>query len=404
MIKKMILKNFESHENSEIEFSDGLNLIIGQSNQGKSSIVRALAVVVANRFDKESVRTGKDFCSITVMTEKGSVTAERGEDTNHWIIETPDGKKKEYWNIGTTTPPEVLTVLGMGERVHGEIKELPNIMFQLEKHYMLSEIDGKKATSNMIARMMDEAIGIGGMEELIKDIATDFASKKKELGTKNIQISELKSEIIDDTIFNDYQKAVSSAKDAMREVESLNDLLESSGFIAQKVIQNQEELKQINERINVSDGLDELSRSFFSGVEKLTLLESIVRDRTLIDEISSRISLTEGVNILFDEISDQVKKFSLLNASLCSEHNLRSIEQRLSSFADYDPELQIIRDSIEHIEKAEKMLFDARSLYKKIRGIKNRIIDSQEELKKQEEKFALMKESLKVCPLCGGKL
>ena len=50
------------------------------------------------------------------------------------------------------------------------------------------------------------------------------------------------------------------------------------------------------------------------------------------------------------------------------------------------------------------MLFDARSLYKKIRGIKNRIIDSQEELKKQEEKFALMKESLKVCPLCGGKL
>ena len=149
MIKKMIIKNFESHENSEIEFSDGLNLIIGQSNQGKSSIVRALAVVVANRFDKESVRTGKDFCSITVMTEKGSVTAERGEDTNHWIIETPDGKKKEYRNIGTTTPPEVLTVLGMGERVHGEIKELPNIMFQLEKHYMLSEIDGKKATSEL---------------------------------------------------------------------------------------------------------------------------------------------------------------------------------------------------------------------------------------------------------------
>ena len=47
MIKKIIMKNFESHENSEIEFSGGLNLIIGQSNQGKSSIVRALALVVA---------------------------------------------------------------------------------------------------------------------------------------------------------------------------------------------------------------------------------------------------------------------------------------------------------------------------------------------------------------------
>ena len=143
MIKRIALKNFESHEDSTIEFSDGLNLIIGQSNQGKSSIVRALAMVVANRFDRDSVRTGAKYCSVTVETEKGTVTAERGEDTNHWIIETPQGKK-EYRNIGSSVPSEVLEVLGMGERARGEIKELPNIMFQLEKHYMLSEIDGKK--------------------------------------------------------------------------------------------------------------------------------------------------------------------------------------------------------------------------------------------------------------------
>ena len=89
MIKRITLKNFESHEDSTIEFSDGLNLIIGQSNQGKSSIVRALAMVVANRFDRDSVRTGAKYCSVAVETEKGTVTAERGEDTNHWIIETP---------------------------------------------------------------------------------------------------------------------------------------------------------------------------------------------------------------------------------------------------------------------------------------------------------------------------
>ncbi len=51
----------------------------------------------------------------------------------------------------------------MGEKNRGDFKEMPNFMFQLDKHYMLSEIDGKKATANMIARMMDNAIGLGGM-------------------------------------------------------------------------------------------------------------------------------------------------------------------------------------------------------------------------------------------------
>ena len=162
MIKKVILKNFESHEDSEIEFTDGLNLLIGQSNQGKSSIVRAISLVVANQFDKEQVRTGKDFCEITIITDKGHVTARRGESVNQWET-CKDGESPKYYkSIGTGVPPEAMGILGMGEVIHGDVNELPNIMFQHEKHYMLSEINGKKATSNMIARMMDDAIGIGG--------------------------------------------------------------------------------------------------------------------------------------------------------------------------------------------------------------------------------------------------
>ena len=49
---------------------------------------------------------------------------------------------------------------------------------------MLSEIGDKKATSNMIARMMDNAIGLGGMEDLIKDISTDLLKDKKWLTEK----------------------------------------------------------------------------------------------------------------------------------------------------------------------------------------------------------------------------
>lgn len=365
MIKRITLKNFEAHEDSTIEFSDGLNLIIGQSNQGKSSIVRALSLVVANRFEHDSVRTGAQFCTVKVETDKGSITAERGEDINHWIIETPKGKK-EYRNIGLSVPPEALEILGMGERVRGEIKELPNIMFQLEKHYMLSEIDGKKTTANSIARMMDEAIGIGGMEELIKDIAADFTSKKKELGTRNIQISELKGKILDFSIFEDYRKSIESARKAYDEVETLEKLMKDAYSISDRLDKNKVSIAGINARLEKSEGIKELSDVVTTQINKYLLLKRAIELVSSINGIEERINICNGI-IDFDE-------------------DIKKIESCKSS-----------------ITNASQMLRTARELYKKIRSISNRIINSEKELSLKEQELSIMKAELGECPLCGSR-
>ena len=396
MIKKIIMKNFESHENSEIEFSGGLNLIIGQSNQGKSSIVRALALVVANRFDKDSVRTGADFCTVTVVTEKGSVTAERGEDTNHWIIETAAGKK-EYRNIGTTVPPETLSILGMGERVRGEIKELPNIMFQLEKHYMLSEVDGKKATSNMIARMMDEAIGIGGMEELIKDIATDFTSKKKDLGSKNILISELRSGILEESIFDDYKSSVENTRKLMEEAEELDSLISSSNAISEKLNKNQRDLVIIKDSLAVSEGIEELSERLESNVKKLRLISKA-------SQIASKLTESEDIESISSNLEEKLSLLRSLQRIRKTQLELKNVSEVLSEDFDFDNPLLKIEEKISSINTAEKKLKDARTLYKKIRVFTNSFIQQEKDLKSAECEFEDLKKSLSVCPLCGGEL
>ena len=404
MIKKIILKNFESHENSEIEFSDGLNLIIGQSNQGKSSIVRALSLVAANRFDKDSVRTGADFCTVTVVTEKGSVTAERGEDTNHWIVETPQDGKKEYKNIGTTVPPEALSILGMGERVRGEIKELPNIMFQLEKHYMLSEVDGKKATSNMIARMMDEAIGIGGMEELIKDIATDFTSKKKDLGTKNILISELRSKILEESIFEDYKKSIESTRDLMKEVNELDSLINSSKSISEKLDKNQQSLSGIKESIAVSEGIEELSERLSENVKKLKLISNASRICSKLKEMNQRLAGSNGIDTNSSDLEDKIALLKLFQKARIIQSEINQVSKLLTDDFDFTVSLGVVGKKISSINDAEQKLKDARILYKKIRVFSNNFIQQEKNLKNAEFELEKLKESLGVCPLCGGEL
>jgi exonuclease SbcC len=403
MIKKMILKNFESHENSEIEFSEGLNLIIGQSNQGKSSIVRALALVVANRFDKDSVRTGADFCSVTVITNKGSVTAERGEDTNHWIVETPEGKK-EYKNIGTTVPPETLSVLGMGERVRGEIKELPNIMFQLEKHYMLSEVDGKKATSNMIARMMDEAIGIGGMEELIKDIATDFGTKKKDLGTKNILISELRSGILEESIFENYKKSVQTIKDLICETEELDTLIKSSQTISEKLDFNQKRRLELNKALSVSEGIDFISDNLSQKTKQFKKLNETFAMSSNISKINKRLNSSEGIESFVNKINQKVSLIKKCQEANYIQENITKIKNRIVCDVDFDNDIFKIENNFSSIKEAEQKLKTARGLYKKIRVFLNSFIQQEKDLELAEIEFEKLKENLGVCPLCGGEL
>ena len=49
MIESIDLKNFQSHQNSHLDFCEGVNTIIGTSDSGKSSIYRAFNLVCNNK-------------------------------------------------------------------------------------------------------------------------------------------------------------------------------------------------------------------------------------------------------------------------------------------------------------------------------------------------------------------
>ena len=57
MIKDLSLENFQSHKKSSLEFSEGVNVIIGSSDSGKSSIIRSLQWVLFNRPSGDSFRS-----------------------------------------------------------------------------------------------------------------------------------------------------------------------------------------------------------------------------------------------------------------------------------------------------------------------------------------------------------
>ncbi len=371
MIKSIRLQNFEAHEDTTVHFGQGLQLLVGKSNSGKSSLLRALRMVVNNDWDKSMVRMGYEFCRVRVETDRGWVEAERGEKVNNWRCCETGGEEQFYQKVGTSVPELATRILGMGERDRGAgIKELPNFQTQLEKHYMLSEIGDKKASSNMIAVMMDNAIGLGGMEDLIKDLSADLLKDRKWLNEKQSEIVELKSHVMDEAIFNQYEK----------DVKAIGKLDEAIKIMSSDIEHADAELTEFNELKMKSDEASRYGMAFSKCGEMehvVEELDSLYGKSRLVEDAGRAMALLDGANLIagvaMDAMDDAMDEYCRLDgiSSGCSriiehEHAM----EKLNAASNVDVvSMETLKASIDAIDEkisdAERDLANARDIWKK---------------------------------------
>ena len=61
MLQKLIIKNFAIIESADIEFSEGLNIITGETGSGKSLIVNAIDLLrMERKREQEEKKFNKD--------------------------------------------------------------------------------------------------------------------------------------------------------------------------------------------------------------------------------------------------------------------------------------------------------------------------------------------------------
>ena len=75
MLSKLIIKNVALIENAEIEFTDGLNVMSGETGSGKSVILEAINFVLGAKADKNLIRTGETECSVFAEFDVGDSSA-----------------------------------------------------------------------------------------------------------------------------------------------------------------------------------------------------------------------------------------------------------------------------------------------------------------------------------------
>ena len=281
MIDKLIIKNWEGYKKAVLKFHPGVNVIIGPSDGGKSSIFRVIDWIRNNR------PLGEEFKSVWGGETKGVIKVDNKKvmrfkgKTNGYQI----GNQQPLTGFGTKPPQSIIDILNIDDI---------NIQYQDESPFLLSLSSGE------VAQFLNKAANIEDIDKVMSGLKEGYRKAKTE---------------------KEYNKE--RLKDQKEKLEKYKNLSELEGRV--KVLEDTEtnlirlfqRKNKLNKIINTIQKLeDSIKKSNLNKIERVFKLITLVENKT--KEIEMKQRTIDGLNRSINQI-----------IKLSSE--LQNIEQKKSN-------------------------------------------------------------------------
>jgi len=189
MLKKLCIKNFQSHEDLNIIFSEGVTGLIGRSQSGKTAALRALSLLVENK--PSSARFYSNFASKNSNTEisldidnnKISVikNVKVAKDKTKSLISTNYIiNNEEFSGVGRDVPDKIRQALNISEL---------NIQKQLDQPFLITSSPGE------VSRTINKITNIDKADVWISELNKKINSSKREIVETEADIDNIKKDL-----------------------------------------------------------------------------------------------------------------------------------------------------------------------------------------------------------------
>jgi exonuclease SbcC len=190
IITKVKIENFQSHENTIIDFDSGLNIITGPSDNGKSAIIRAVKWVLFNEpRGTEFIRQGTTTAKVTLEMDNGNtIIRERSSSKNRFTVLYPEKEAVTFEGFGNEIPQEVVDAHGITKAyLDNSLSSSINIAEQLEGPFLLSE------TGSVRAKAVGRLIGLHIIDRAIKNSNVDLRRENQSKDRVSNELKEVES-------------------------------------------------------------------------------------------------------------------------------------------------------------------------------------------------------------------
>jgi len=363
MIESIRIQDFENYVDSTFDFTVGFNLVRGLSNSGKTSIVRALNLAAYNDFDPRSLRVGAENCKITVKTERGEVKVTRGKD-NIWEI-TPKGKEPlpPFKSIGKNVLEEAAEIIGFHVVELGDSQIKVNVSDQLEGHFMMDELEGKKASGSTRAQIIDEISGLTGIETLIKSVSLDNSRNSREIKKLEQANKDLEAKKHDEkqlqaeqSLLERVQQHLQLSDEKQADAEKVEGFSLGCGLLNEQLEKLQKEHDELIDPKKAEDPLKRAEEALRASESAREAVEDMVTIDGEIQEAEKRFKELPDVAVperLIPEIEARFSQISALNA-FAEEYN-----EILEARSELQERLSLAESAFQEALREEKEILDS---------------------------------------------
>lgn len=319
-IAKVELHNFQSHEDTVVDLVDGFNIFVGESSNGKTSIVRAINWVINNKpLGTDFIMTGKKDCWVKITFSDGSYI-ERGRtltDTGYYKVwdGNPQNVEQEYRGFTNAVPVEVMNVHQMPRiSITKNLETHLNMMTQLERPFLITESVNDKAVA------IGHITGTSVVDECIRStVASNMSDTKmlKELAKQKAELEQQQQGYDITTLQSTKQTIVKLQQDLTSYVSNFDKVQEVKRQYETQI----QEKQQIEQSVKDAEALltvKPLIEQYQSAMADLQALLSIKRKYdSVVQELQAEQAKLQSANevVKYKGICEQTS--SLINKGLC---------------------------------------------------------------------------------------
>ena len=344
-ISELHVKNVQIHKDLTVKFSKGVNVIVGDTNKGKSSLLRALRLILDNQ-PRSGERIYKRIGSknpLMIEVKDGEGNSIKRSINRYYL----NGALMKAYN--TTIPEPVKEIF--------PLKEV-NWQRQLDPHFLVLETGGGAA------KILNTYSGMEDQEALMKDVKARITDHKSNIN-RLIKNNQEQRDIVDE--LKPVVRLVMKAK-------AIKNIIDNAKI-------NQQQLDQL---------------------EKIILdIESCKFDESIYDNITYGLEKIEKINELENERKELNQSIKHLE-QLCLElGEVQKIKDKSETCNKLIHSLDLIIEKQKQNNVTTVMINQLSTLINEIRKVKKDREVFESELGRIEDEFFEKLLEVGQCPYCG---
>lgn len=355
MLVSLSVKNYALIDHLEIDFSNGLSVITGETGAGKSILLGALSLVLGNRADLGSIRNKEEKCvveavfdiknyNLTSLFENLEIDFENNTIIRREIL--PSGKSRAFIN---DTPCNLSAVQAIGNRLI-DIHSQHQTLELTENEFQLQVIDAVADNKLFLERYRENLKKYNRVTKKLETLKNQQSEAVKEEDYNSFLLKEL----FDAKLYNGMQEELEAIYEQLNNVEDIREKLAfGNQMLSEDEVGTLAQVNSLKNTLQKLAGFGKKYEELASRIQSVYIeLDDVFNEIKEIEEnLSSDPELLEKTHIHLQRLYDLQKKHQVTEVEDLIEIR-DSLQLKIQDTENLEQEITALEKEMSLLKKA----------------------------------------------------